>query len=128
MIHNSVQWDHVSPPHHPHYDVGGSCYVWNFASFSWSRLPSANNHRSISYSDLPVFDGKLYMAWSQPYSLDIISPIINTLLNEDLGFLPKGAIVAWTEAFETGKIHLAIARLELAELDYGPPPSWFKSS
>jgi len=38
------------------------------------------------------------------------------------------AVVAWTEAFEAGKIHLVIARLELAELDYGPPPFWFKSS
>jgi hypothetical protein len=128
MINNSVQWDYVLPPSHPHYDVGGSCYIWNFASFGWSKLSLAGNHRLVSYPDIPAFDGNLRMAWSQPYPLDIVSPIVNTLLNEDLGFLPKGAIVAWTEAFEDGKIHLAIARLELAELDYGPPPSWFKNS
>jgi len=82
----------------------------------------------MTYSYLPAFDGQLRMAWSQPYSLDIVSSVVNTLLSDRLVFLPEGAIVAWTEAFEAGKIKLAIARVEIAELDYPPPPSWFKNS
>jgi hypothetical protein len=80
------------------------------------------------YPGLPAFDGQLRMAWSQPYSLDIISSVINTIVSDKSIFLPKGAIIAWTEAFEVEKIQLAIARVEIAELDYPPPPSWFKSS
>jgi hypothetical protein len=123
-----VMWDHVSPPCHPHYDSHGSCYIWSFASFDWLRLPKVGSHRSMTYPYLPAFDGHLRMAWSQPYSLDIVSSVVNTLLSDKLVFLPEGAIVAWTEAFEVGKIKLAIARIEIAELDYPPPPSWFKNS
>lgn len=116
-----IVWDHVVSPAQPHYDIGaGPAQWWDFSVGGWHDAPVAGP----TIPGMPDHDGFLRLPWSVAMTASEAKFCLEQLLSQPLSSSSSsGHVVAWTEASEAGRYHIAVARYEVGS-GSGSQPGW----